>query len=110
MHWWSELWLNEGFASYVENLGVDSIHPEWYYYSLFFFFIIEIIRKIYIFFFGFLIRRMLDQFVISTTQLALAMDSLITSHPIHADVENPADIEGIFDMISYKKVISFFLY
>lgn len=29
MNWWNELWLNEGFASYVENLGVDHIHPEW---------------------------------------------------------------------------------
>ena len=48
---------------------------------------------------------MLDQFVISTTQQALAMDSLLSSHPIHTTVTNPADIEAIFDMISYKKVI-----
>lgn len=67
----------EGFASYVENLGVDNIHPEW---------------------------RMLDQFVISTTQLALSIDSLFTSHPIHTTVANPSEIEAIFDMISYKKV------
>lgn len=48
---------------------------------------------------------MLDQFVISTTQQALAMDSLLSSHPIHTTVTNPAEIEAIFDMISYKKVI-----
>mgnify|MGYP002714520267 CR=1 FL=1 len=49
-------------------------------------------------------RRMLDQFVISTSQHALALDSLFSSHPINTTVANPADIEGMFDLISYKKV------
>lgn len=50
---------------------------------------------------------MLDQFVISTSQHALALDSLFSSHPINTTVINPADIEGIFDLISYKKVFHF---
>lgn len=27
--WWDDLWLNEGFATYMEYEGVNSVHPEW---------------------------------------------------------------------------------
>ena len=27
MRWWTDLWLNEGFASYMEYLGVDAVQP-----------------------------------------------------------------------------------
>jgi aminopeptidase N len=27
--WWSDLWLNEGFARYMENVGTNAIRPHW---------------------------------------------------------------------------------
>lgn len=74
--WWDDLWLNEGFASFVEFLGVDHVHPNW---------------------------RMNDQFVISQLHDCFAMDSLPSTHQISFPVGSPDEIGSIFDTISYDK-------
>lgn len=77
MKWWSDLWLNEGFASLFEYMGVESLKPEW---------------------------KMMEQFILDKTQPALALDALASSHPISVTIRDPAEIEIIFDTISYSKV------
>ena len=27
--WWDDLWLNEGFARYMENVGTNGVRPDW---------------------------------------------------------------------------------
>nr|CAD7393670.1 unnamed protein product [Timema cristinae] len=76
MSWWTDLWLNEGFATYVAILGVNHVHPEW---------------------------KVFD--IDSTENFLILMnaDSLKSSHPVSVPVRYPSDINQIFDTISYKK-------
>ncbi len=76
MHWWTDLWLNEGFASYMENLCIDKLFPNWKVWDL----------------------NIADRYAV-----ALKLDSLATSHPIEVVVHHPDEISEIFDMVSYAK-------
>lgn len=29
MKWWNDLWLNEGFATYISYKGLNAVYPEW---------------------------------------------------------------------------------
>lgn len=76
MEWWTHLWLNEGFASYIEYLAVDKLFPKWDIWTQF-----------------------------STNELgkALRLDALTHTHPIEIPVHHPDEIGEIFDEVSYSK-------
>lgn len=76
MNWWSDLWLNESFATYVGWLCVDHMHPEWDVFT---------------------------DFISGSMQTALDLDSLRASHPIEVQVYHANEIDEIFDAISYLK-------
>jgi len=76
MRWWTDLWLNEGFASWMEYLAVNDIYPEW---------------------------NLWTQFAVDDQQLALKIDSLEHTHPVEVTVGHPDEIRSIFDAISYQK-------
>lgn len=76
MDWWTDLWLNEGYASFVEFLCVDHLFPEYDIWS---------------------------QFVTEMYTRALESDCLDNSHPIEVPVGHPSEIDEIFDEISYNK-------
>jgi puromycin-sensitive aminopeptidase len=76
MEWWTHLWLNEGFASWIEYLCVDYCLPE---------------------------LDIWTHFVNSDYCRALELDSLKNSHPIEVPVGPPSEVDEIFDAISYSK-------
>lgn len=76
MEWWTHLWLNEGFASYMEYFVVDHLFPEWDIWS---------------------------QFVQVEQSSALDQDALVSTHPIEVEVHHPKEIVEIFDAVSYSK-------
>ncbi|XP_030076716.1 puromycin-sensitive aminopeptidase isoform X1 [Microcaecilia unicolor] len=76
MEWWTHLWLNEGFASWIEYLCVDHCFPEYDIWT---------------------------QFVSADYTRAQELDALNNSHPIEVSVGHPSEVDEIFDAISYSK-------
>jgi puromycin-sensitive aminopeptidase len=76
MEWWTHLWLNEGFATYMSYVALEKLYPQW---------------------------QMWTQFVYQNLGNALKLDALKTTHPIEVDVHHPAEIDEIFDAVSYDK-------
>ena len=76
MSWWDDLWLNEGFASWMASKAADDLNPEW---------------------------GSLTQSVGFDRQGAISRDARSTTHPIIQHVETPDQISQAFDDITYRK-------
>jgi aminopeptidase N len=77
MKWWNNLWLNESFATLMEYVAVDALHPEW--------------------------NVWLD-FATSESIFALRRDSLEGVQAVQVDVRHPDEISTLFDgAIVYAK-------
>ncbi|MEQ2240157.1 Endoplasmic reticulum aminopeptidase 2, partial [Ilyodon furcidens] len=75
MDWWNDIWLNEGFARYMEYISVEATYPE----------------------------LKVEEYLLHTCFVAVGHDSLNSSRPISSPAENPTQIKEMFDTVSYNK-------
>lgn len=73
--WWDDIWLNEGFASWMERKPIMAWHPEW----------------------------RLEEDETASAQGVIGLDSLSTARAIHGDPRTSAEIKEMFDGITYQK-------
>jgi len=75
MRWWDDLWLNEGFASWMEVRTTARLHPEWH--------------------------TNLDD--VGTREGAMSRDAVATTHPVVQHVDTVEQASQAFDTITYSK-------
>ncbi|KAK0596762.1 hypothetical protein LWI29_018734 [Acer saccharum] len=75
MEWWTHLWLNEGFATWVSYMATDNLFPEWNIWTNF----------------------------LRETTGGLSLDALEQSHPVEVEVHHVHGVEQVFDEIGYNK-------
>ena len=75
MGWWGDLWLNEGFASWMATKSTEHFHPDW----------------------GADIDR------VAARESAMRQDSFKSTHPIVQDVRTVEQANQAFDAITYSK-------
>ncbi|MBV8880124.1 MAG: ERAP1-like C-terminal domain-containing protein, partial [Planctomycetaceae bacterium] len=74
--WWSYLWLNESFATFMAYKASDALFPEW---------------------------NIFEEYLAQITSAGKSLDSLRSSHPVEVIVKDPNEVDQIFDAISYNK-------
>lgn len=75
MAWWDDLWLNEGFASWMATKATAHFKPEWKF---------ELGR-------------------VSSREAAMALDAFKTTHPVVQKLTTVDQISQAFDSITYSK-------
>ena len=75
MAWWDDLWLNEGFASWMETKATDHFHPDWF--------------------------PLLDR--VDGREQAMGLDAYRTTHPIVQKIRTVEETNQAFDSITYEK-------
>jgi aminopeptidase N len=73
--WWNNLWLNEGFATWMEVKATDHFNPEW----------------------------QTELSAISDKSAVMSGDAHSTTHPIQSPVNNESEANDAFDSITYQK-------
>jgi puromycin-sensitive aminopeptidase len=74
--WWSYLWLNESFATFMAYKASNALFPEW---------------------------NIFEEYLAQITSAGKSLDSLRSSHPVEVIVKDPNEVDQIFDAISYNK-------
>ena len=75
MRWWDDIWLNEGFATWMSTKAVAAFNPQWSTAAS----------------------------LAQATGRSLNGDALTTTRAIRTHVETPSDIDSVFDQIAYGK-------
>jgi aminopeptidase N len=75
MAWWDDLWLNEGFASWMESKTTAHFNPEWH---------VE-----------------LDK--VDSKEAAMSLDAFVTTHPVIQKIQTVEQTSQAFDAITYQK-------
>ncbi len=75
MAWWDDLWLNEGFASWMESKATAHFNPEW--------------------------QSDLDR--VNGREGAIGLDAYVTTHPVIQKITTVEQTSQAFDTITYQK-------